>query len=576
MLTYRNKKKGFKILFFIVIILNFLVPMILINANNNINNYPEYSNNTSDKTYPKTQGFFKNNYDPILNQEKQGLGSINITDISFDDIGFNSSDSEPNIISDLSNKALNMTYQGTKFINTTKVAQVDNINENITDNEKVTILLNESISVSYYNPIEEYLIYAPRLTPFVEIQLWVENETANIIKVHKEHYSVEKIDNINFLLFNYKNHYKYNFTFHLIWEYNLTINNWNLNQDDNQELLIEELNQILNPKFNYKFNLVGYQYKYNNDTKDYDEIPADNLLVNLTINLPDKELLSNHNMKINLINVEVDFLTKDKSLYTKSWVKANNSKFDIEFTAYYIITFFDPVDETWSIDRLVEDKDKRERIYFPTIITGPKHIYIKNLKILEETIGYDQVESQSSLFGRPVSFIEINVSKIEEEIRNSLIFTENATKHQGILITLPYLIYEEVCPFTFKYETDKDLRIVVTDNIHMPIVGLDVVIYYYGEKYGTYMSNEKNQPIGPTITDENGEILVENVPNGNYTLKIFTDNKLITEAEVSSFLDVNYVVTPIIHFPLWILIFGIISGIILGLGFKIYKKQKVS
>ena len=281
-------------------------------------------------------------------------------------------------------------------------------------------------------------------------------------------------------------------------------------------------------------------------------------------------------MKINLINVEVDFLTKDKSLYTKSWVKANNSKFDIEFTAYYIITFFDPVDETWSIDRLVEDKDKRERIYFPTIITGPKHIYIKNLKILEETIGYDQVESQSSLFGRPVSFIEINVSKIEEEIRNSLIFTENATKHQGILINLPYLIYGEVCPFTFKYETDKDLRIVVTDNIHMPIVGLDVVIYYYGEKYGTYMSNEKNQPIGPTITDENGEILVENVPNGNYTLKIFTDNELITEAEVSSFLDVNYVVTPIIHFPLWILIFGIISGIILGLGFKIYKKQKVS
>ncbi len=365
--------------------------MILMNTNNSIDNYSDYSNNSSDETYPKTQGFFKNKYNPILDQEKQGLGSINITDIRFNDIGINSSDSRPNLILDLSNKALNMTYIGTKFIRTTKVAKVDNINENITDNEKVTILLNESISVSYYNPIEEYLIYAPRLTPFTEIQLMVENETANMLEVPEEDYSVEKIDNINFLVFNYKNHYKYNFTFHLIWEYNLTINNWNLNQDNNQELLIETLNQVLYPKFNYKFDLDGDKYIYDNLTSQYEKIPADNLLVNVTINLPDREFLSSHSMKINLINVEVDFLTKDKSVYTKNFVRANNSKFDIEFTAYYIITFFDPVDETWSIDRLVEDKDIRERIYFPTIIRGPKHIYIKNLKILEETIGYDQV-----------------------------------------------------------------------------------------------------------------------------------------------------------------------------------------
>ena len=159
-----------------------------------------------------------------------------------------------------------------------------------------------------------------------------------------------------------------------------------------------------------------------------------------------------------------------------------------------------------------------------------------------------------------------------------MIFNENATKRQGIQITLPFLLKGEICPFTFKYEVDKDLKVIITDSIRMPVVGLDVVVYYYGEKYGTYISKEKNQPIGPTITDENGEILVENVPNGNYTIKIYDPitEELIYEAEVSAFTEINYVITPIFHFPLIVLIFSLGSLSIFGLGYKIFKKQKTS
>jgi hypothetical protein len=553
--------------------------MFLIGFNIEINlNYP---NHYHDSVHPKTQGFSKNDYEPILNEEKQGLGSLNITDFIFNELGFNSSkSSNSNYNQDLSNGALNMTYKKTEFIETTKIAQVDNINENITDYEKISVTLNETISVVYNNTNVNYLMYAPRLTPFLVTQLSVENNTTPIKLVTQGNYSIEKYDSIDFLVFNYKNYYKYNalnFTMHIIWEFNLTIDSWKLTQYAEENLIIEEEDQIISPRFNYQFNLIGYEY---NKTEDdtFIKIMADDLWVNLTVNLPDKELLGNHILKINFKNIVVDFLNSDKSVYTKALIRVNNTNFFIDFTANYIIRFVEPVDETWAIDRLVEDKDIRERIYFPTIISGPKHIYIKYINILEETIAFDQVKSKTSLFGRILSYIEINVTELKEDIRNSLIFHENTTKRQGIKITIPYMINGEVCPFTFKYKTDKDLRVIITDNINMPIIGLDVVIYYYGEKYGTYISKDNNQPIGPTITDENGEILVENVPNGNYTIKIYdsTTDELIMEAEVSAHVDTNYVATSIWHFPLWILTFGSINGIVIGLGFIIYKKQKIS
>jgi len=34
--------------------------------------------------YPNIQGFSKDDYSPILSEEKQGLGFINITDFNFD------------------------------------------------------------------------------------------------------------------------------------------------------------------------------------------------------------------------------------------------------------------------------------------------------------------------------------------------------------------------------------------------------------------------------------------------------------------------------------------------------------
>ncbi len=577
MLTNYSRKERIKYFIFFLIVLNIVIPLLIVGLQGNTQSNMD-ENYYYDKI-PKTHSFSKGDYEPILDTEKQGLGDINITDLIFDEIGITLSNGmSTSYKEDISSPALNISYNGTQFIKTKRIAQVDNINENITDFQKITVLLNESVDVAYNASIqnlEGYLLYAPKLTPFLVAQLWVENDTYTLREVKKQYYSTENIDNINFLKYNFRDNFTdntLNFTLHIIWEYNLTINSWKLTQYEVDDLLIEEENQVLSPEFKYEFNLIGKKF---NGTQN-EIINAKTLEVNLTVNFPDKALLRNHKIKINSENFGSNILNPDGSLSRE--VLANNTKFLIDFTVNYIVGFVEPVDETWGIDRLVEEKDIRERIYFPTIISGPEHIFIKYVNILEDTIGFDQVESESSLFGRGISYTEVNVTELEEDIRNSLIFNENATKRQGIKITLPFLVKGEICPFTFKYETDRDLRVIITDNIRMPIVGLDVVVYYYGEKYGTYISKEVNQPIGPTITDQNGEILVENVPNGNYTIRIYDPitEELITEAEVSAFTEANYVITPIVHFPLIVLIFSISSLSIFGIGFRIFKKQKTS
>ncbi len=579
---FRNKKLISKVFLLILMFLYFLVPLSGISVefySNSINN-----DNNNIQEVPKTHDFKKDDYEPLLEEETYGLGSITITDIFFNEVGFNKSDEFSELNDDLESGSLNMTYIGTKFSRTKKIAQVDNLED--IDTRTITIELNESISVQYNTSIgfsEGYLIYAPRLIPFNLTELWVENDTFYVVKVNEGNYSVTNVDNINFVKFKYKDYFKYNalnFTMHLIWEYQLTITDWRLLQDLDSKFILEENEEEVKPEFNYRFNLKGEKL---NDIKEDQIVLADNLKLALKVSPPDKELLDDHELSFDP-DLEDFIESKDLDNYLDSTGTVNidledsftagNSFFYLKFEVEFKIGFNDPVDETWAVDRLIEGRNKRERLYLPEIISGPKHIYIKFLTLHELTISIDQVDDDGSLFDRSVKTDEANITEIDEEIKNSLVFTENATRRIGIYIRLPYMYEGEICPINIKYFTSNDLRVVITDNIKMPVMGLDVKIYYYDELYGTYISKEKNQPIGPTITDENGKILVKDVPNGNFTIKIYQRDSFIMKAEVSSFYDVNYVVTSLPHFPLLILIYGTVCLIILLLGIGLYLIMK--
>ncbi|TFG27824.1 MAG: hypothetical protein EU532_06670 [Promethearchaeota archaeon] len=558
-----------------------ILPLVFIGLQNN--SYSNGSENFYENRIPNAASFSKEDYQPVLDEEKQALGDLNVTELVFNEVGINLTDyiksNYPAYENDLSLGSLKMSYLRTQFNRTVEKAQIDNLNENITDYRKITVLLNESLSIEYDGSAEGYLYYAPRLKPFIQTELWVENQSnIGLRKVNEGNYSYHNYDKINFLRFNYKQYFTdigedpLSFRMYLLWEFNISIDSWKLTQDLDQELLLDEdEDYVISPKFNYEFRINAKKYNQSSDV----EVPADNLLINITIKLPDKELLNNIELFKNSNKITTNFLTSDNTIFIpQNLLTSNNTIIEITFSTAYQILFVDPVDETWAIDRLIEDRDTRQRIYFPDIVSGPQRIILKYVEVIEESISFDQVNSISSLFGRGVIYEEVNVTELEEDIENSLVFNENATKRAGIKITLPYMIKEEICPIIVQYETELNLRIIVTDNIRMPIAGLDVKIYYYGELYGTYISTEKNQPIGPQITDENGEILVKDVPNGNYTIKIYQNENLIKESEVSAYLEVNYVTTPIIHFPIVIIIFSSISGIFFVIGLIIYRKQK--
>ena len=521
---------------------------------------------------PQVQAFSKEDYSPILEEKAQGLGNITIKDVLFNEKGFfNNSQLHPDLQDDLSSGALELNYRGTDFIETVTAAQHDNLDDSIIKSNKIKVLLNESVSVEYDISVagsERYLIYGLSLYPVTIKEIYIHNQTSDpIIKLTETQYT---IDSANFLNFDYYDYFQIdmnNFSVYILYEYEINIRHWILIQDSEMELLINKQQQSFTPDFTYNFTFSGLR---RNKTLD-EFIPAYDFKATLDLNLPDKEVLFDHSLWINEDEIG-DFLGNGNSI--NFTVYADVSEIMVNFKANFTIKFEDPLDYSWAIDRLAELNDIRERIYFPTLISGPEHIFIQNVKIFEKTITIDQVLTNSSLFERPVAFYDANVSIIQEKLENSLIFTEQSVKKQGLRIMLPYMIQGETVPFLIKYRATNDLRLVITDNIRMPLEGMKIELLYYEKQYGTYISNEIVQPMAPAYSNEHGEITIYNVPNGYYQLRVYRNDQLLLETEVSSFTDVNYIATNIFHFPIVILVFIILYSSILLIGLIIYLKNK--
>ncbi|NVM37608.1 MAG: hypothetical protein HWN81_18575 [Candidatus Lokiarchaeota archaeon] len=514
---------------------------------------------------PKLNDFSKDDYNPILSEEKQALGNITVNNIDLSDLEpgfFIYNDSYPLIYNDITSKNLNASRLDLKFINTTEPAIVDNLDEKIIDNTAITVALNESIFVEYNDLTEGYFIYHARLTPSELSQLFINNGTNTFELDSETNYT---IDRDSFVVFDYKSYFQglpnSNFTLYFIWEFTLEILDWRLNQNPDNNLIITSKEQNFIVDFNYHFNLFGQ--KYNQSVPiPVEPIVADNIYIALTVNLPDKNLLSNYSLELNneIVNIG-EHLNQDNSIdvLLTDLFSGFQSEFFLNFTTTFILKFIDPIGETWAIDRLVELNRIRERIYFPSLINGPQHIFLKYISFYEPAIYADQILTNSSLFERDFAYFHLNTS---------------LTGRQGIKVRVPYLIVGETCPFIIKYIPTQTLRIVISDNIKMPLIGADVNVYYFGKEYGTYIAKDRIQPITPGKTNENGEISLHNVPSGNYTIRIYYNGIFLKESICNTYNYRNYINTKYPHFPLWLIIFGIINGIFLIFGAMFYIKYK--
>ncbi len=457
---------------------------------------------------------------------------------------------------------------------TNEIAQFNNLDKSLLESDEITVLINESISVQYNSSIggsEGYLIYSPRLILSVLKQVRVQNESSSIIEeLSEDEYSLDADD---YLIFDYQNYFQdpdnfHNFSMYLIFEYKLTAFGWELDQDPKNILTLTQQQQTFSPSFYYNFTLTGLK---SSDNLTISFMPADNLVVELIVNPLDKNLFYDQQLKINDTVVN-DFLEQENLINVT--ISADAKLFSLTFKTNFTLKFENSVDYSWAIDRLIEGRNVRERIYFPSLISGPKHIYLKNVTLVDSTITINQVISNSSLFDRPVNYFDVIVSITQASIEYSLIFTENAVKRKGLRITIPYLIVGETNPFLLKYDATNDLKIVITDTIRMPLIGYRIELFYFGKVFGTYISNDLTQPMAPAYSNENGEIIIENVPNGNYTIKIYQDNVMIMDSLINTFTEVNYIRTNVPYFPLWILIFGCINGALILIGLIIYFNHK--
>ncbi|MBY9003739.1 MAG: hypothetical protein KGD73_07180 [Candidatus Lokiarchaeota archaeon] len=570
MIPLRYKKYRIILILLILLLIPILTSQILVD--NKI-----YRNYNTTQEFPNSQTFTSEDYEPILEDNSQHLGNITVTNLTFDEKGFyNNSVKYPDLQDDFSTGALRMAYQNTSYLYTTSSAHYDNLDQ-ASFNNKITVVLNESISVEYNyskSGAEGILIYGFRLYPILVKEVYIHNQSTDPIeKLNDNQYS---IDDSNFLNFNYYDYfqineidenYENNFTIHIKYEYNFTIIGWFLNQIGKNHM-IRNQEESFSPRFAYNFTFGGFKW---NETSTSISVPAYNLKAFLEVDLPNKEELFNHSLAIFGLEFS-NYLGGNNIINLTSY--AEFKPIQVQFSANFTLRFENPLDYSWGIDRLIENRDIRERIYFPSLISGPDKIILSHITLFENTITLDQVMSNRSIFGRAVSYFDANVSIIQEELQNSLIFTKNSIKKKGIKVVLPYLIKGETNPFILKYKANKDLKLFITDNINMPIPNVKLELYYFGKLYGTYISNDLVQPMAPAFTNENGEIIISNVPNGVYNARVYLEDQLLLEVEVTPFLDVNYITTTIFHFPLVILVFSSIFGLFILIGYIFHLKYR--
>ncbi|MFX1487626.1 MAG: hypothetical protein ACFFBI_00640 [Promethearchaeota archaeon] len=559
---------------FLIAFFGFLLLNPIIIGNLKVNSSFNKKESTFNEEFLNTNEYSKENYSEILTSERYGYGNITLDNLRIrrNPLGFtHNNNTYPLLEEDYwydPQPNLNISKKSLTFKEVKNVAIKDNLDNTIKNTNKFRVILNESLKVWFNNSIHGYLIYHSRYTPTVLKEFWIDNGTT-ITKL-KENRDYE-IDHDDFLVFNYheyfpKKVYKsgfYNFTMCLLWQYNLTLEDWEIHQYRNESLVMKESQEKINASFYYQFNIVGSRFK-GPTFVFFTEfiIDVDYMDVALTINLPDKKSLNNLELELNNKTVNVNnYLNPDNSInirFSDRFI-TNSSEFFLNFTCSYDLKFKEAVGKSWAIDRLIAKSYIRESIYFPSIVSGPQHIYLKGVTFYEPAANFDQVRSNRSLFKRRVTYIDAN---------------ETVTGKKGIYIIIPYLIVGETCPFSIKYKANQYLKLAITDNIKMPLVGARTEIYYFGLIYGTYVSNKQIYPISPGITNENGNLITQNVPRGNYSVRIYYQGKFIQETVVSTDNDMNYIYTTVPHFPLWILIFGSINGIIIVIGALFYIKNK--
>jgi len=547
MLNKFNLKKSTFVLA-ILFILSFSLILFCVNDTKEFN-HKDSSNFDYTINPPKLQLF---DYKPVLSEKLHDLGNISIINMETEDQGFlYRNNTYENIKNDLASGNLKVDYFDFRFSNTVRPARFNN--SDIRDRfEYITVKFNIYITFDYNSSASGLLMYQTNLYPTNLLDAYL-----NGTLLPKENYT---IDSENAFIYNYREqHIAKNGTlrFKFTYDYRLNIESWNIIQDPNQNFNMINKTQTQSINFTYGFTIKGlikvsqgYQL-------------ADNLNLDFLFCIEDSNKLYNFEYLIGNESKDINAHKNPQNWFNGSCL-ANQTLVLLKFTTNFIIGFNNVCYEFWAIDRLIMSDNIRERIYFLEILDGPSGIYLEGIQFIESNVYYSQFRKIKTNFERVASLIDLNTTE-----------EGGLSSKPGLNITSSYIIKNEVLAVIVEYQTTEFLSVVVTDHIKVPLTGVILKFYYFNQTYGTYISSEKSQPIPQKITDYAGQVLLYNVPIGIYTVEIYNP---LGHFEMNGTADTsiapNYINTPVIHFPTWIIIFSIIYSIILLVGVWIYIKNK--
>ncbi|WP_457556489.1 hypothetical protein [Candidatus Harpocratesius sp.] len=484
-----------------------------------------------------------------------------------------------------------------KFDSTIRVASAVHASGNTDSrNSSVEILLNETVKWTYTENATSFIVgFAPYVQPATLFAMYL-----NGTKLDSTNYSIEE----QFLDGIYYSWFYYNFTtlfnayssaeFLIKYQYTveIPISNWKvINQpilpDEN-----EESNEYQNP-FQY---ITGIK---NNFTMPYVynvTFGREGWLYNVTakflITLPDSDDIFAAELKSysNQVIDELPFTLENNSIKLNIWTFLDQREtLSAEFKANFTVEILESIDgeQFWCEDRLVDGTRNRERDYKITVSDGPADLMVAMFGLNDTGIYFDDLNEDrndriKSALNREVVIIDMNRSEGQP---SGTIISGNQTLEyvDGISMLIsgesylsPYALFKgEVDIITVKYRATRDLNLVIADNTKTPISGIKVNIFFANQPFGSKISLYDNLPYPVKTSDNNGRIIIYGVPIGDYIIEILDNSgHHLQNLTASSLIDENLIVTTIPHFPLVIIIFGVVSAVCIVTGLIIYKKNQ--
>jgi hypothetical protein len=491
-------------------------------------------------------------YERINRNGEQPVGNISVTAITSMGRGLTVGGLGINILN------ITFSYVGFEFLGTQKIASV-NTRTASTRIGYITIRINDTARFTYYaNDSKMLAAFKSTLYEGILQEVYMNSTQIPLGQIQK--LSGGYVYNYSY----YHNLYPNGIlNMHYIIDYNITLNMWRMIQDT-----------VVKAPYltSYSREITGfYNYTFAPGKTGLD------LTATYLVNLPDASRLIFLSMSRYTgttppsTGIKITAYTKYSNNSILINTATNITHYSINFKANFTLSFVNRYWSYWNKDYLYSGRDVRARQYELQCTDGPSSIMISHFKFNESSIPFEDKISLLSTFERPLTSSNMNYSSAARISGTTFTFGTSGS-------TFYFLVKGEIDIITIRYHSERQLNIIIVDQVSVPVMNAEIRLFYGSSDilFGTIMSKSQNYPIAAKYTDNQGQIILKDLPSGSYKISIYFNGVFVQNSTVSSSDSLSYIETSIPHFPTWTVVFSSLCAVFIISGLKIIKKNKRS